>query len=238
MPAPGRVSIREIRSADDPAFRKAFKLLRSAFTRVEMLPMRDWRTAMREREAGLWTDLDWHLLVAERGSTVLGAASGSYLGNVNIGVIGYIALRPGDRSSGLGPRLRRRLRQQFERDALRITGRPLMAIVGEVTEDNPWLRHLVRREGAIALDFPYFQPSRGTKRPAIPLVLYYQPVQRRRTFLGALELRRLLYTLWRRWYRVPDPLRKPEFRKMLKSLEGRRRVGQRELGAERGAKRS
>jgi hypothetical protein len=194
-----------------------------------MLPMRDWRLAMRERTEGLWTDLGWNLLVAERGGQVIGAASGSYLGNVNVGIVGYIALRPEERSKGLGPRLRQRLRRAFEQNSLRIAGRPLDAIVGEVSADNPWLHHVVRQEQAVALDFPYYQPSLGHKKKAVPLVLYYQPLREKRKSIPTNELRRLLYTMWRRTYRVARPLSKPAFRKMLKSLKGRRRIGQMKL---------
>ena len=84
----GRVTVREVHDAGDPAFPVAHKLLRTTFPRAEMLPVRDWRIAMRERRMGLWTDLAWHLLVAERDGEVLGAASGSYLGNVNVGIVG------------------------------------------------------------------------------------------------------------------------------------------------------
>ena len=196
-----------------------------------MLPQRDWRVAMKEREQGLWTDINWHLIVAERGRTIIGAASGSYLGNVNVGVVGYVAMRAGERSSGVGPRLRDRLARLFALDAQRIAGEPLEAIVGEVRANNPWLRHLVRRDGAIALDFPYYQPSLGAKKSPVPLVLYYQPVARPRKSLGAAELRRLLYTMWRRMYRVSRPLSRPEFRLMIKGLAGRRRIGQRKLEA-------
>ena len=227
----GRVTVREVHDAGDPAFPVAHKLLRTTFPRAEMLPVRDWRIAMRERRMGLWTDLAWHLLVAERDGEVLGAASGSYLGNVNVGIVGYIAMRPDVRSAGVGPRLRRRLRRAFEQDARRIAGRPLEAIVGEVRSDNPWLRHLVRREQAIALDFSYFQPSLGGRKKDVSLVLYYQPIARQRSSVSAAELRRLLYTMWRRTYREPRPLSKPAFRKMLASLKGRRRIGQRRLPA-------
>ena len=228
-PRAPRTSIREVRSADDPAFPVAHKLLRSAFPRSEVLPQRDWRTSMREREQGLWTDVDWHLLVAERGRSVLGAASGSYLGNINTGFIGYIAMRADARSTGVGPRLRKRLRDLFERDALRVTGSPLEAIVGEVRADNRWLRHLVKREGAIALDFPYYQPSLSRAKDPVPLVLYYQPLASPRKSVSAPELRRLLYTMWRRMYRIARPLSRAEFRRMMRALDGRRRVGQRPL---------
>lgn len=227
---PAGVRIREIRDASDPGFDHAYRLLKRLFPRAELLPKRDWIEVMRERNEGLWTDLDWHLVVAERGRQTVGAASGSYLGNVNVGIIGYIAVAPGARALGLGPKLRRRLCAAFERDARRVRRRPLDAVVGEVQADNPWLRKLVRTEGAIALDFPYYQPSLGGRELPVPLVLYYQPLGRRRRWLSAADVRRLLYTMWRRPYRIARPLSRPAFRRMLRALAGRRRIGQRLLG--------
>jgi len=223
---PAAPKIREILSAGDPAFSAAHKLLRQEFPGAEMMPVRAWRNAMRERREGLWTDLNWHLLVAERGSNVLAAASGSYLGNVNAGIIGYIAVKPTARSLGLGPRMRSALRRKFEADARQLGRARLSALVGEVSYGNKWLKNLVRHEKAIALDVPYFQPSLGGKHQAVPFVLYYQPLDRERQSIGTAELRRLLYTMWRRTYRVPRPLSHPEFRFMLRSLKGRRRIGQ------------
>jgi len=225
----GRVRIREIQSADDAAFDRAYKLLHDAFPRSELLPRREWVYLMTERALGLWTDINWHLIVAERGRQVVGAASGSYVGNLNVGLIGYIALNPGSRSGGVGPRLRSKLRSCFERDARHIERGPLKALVGEVHLSNPWLGHLVRREGAIALDFPYYQPSLRGRRHPVPMVLYYQPLDRPRSWLAASELRKLLYTLWRRPYRISKPLTRSAFRRMLRALEGRRRIGQRDL---------
>lgn len=227
--------IRELRTAADPGFHAAYRLFRRVFPHAELLPKRDWLTAMRERAEGVWSDLNWHVLVAERRRRVVGAASGSYLGNVNVGIIGYIGLEQGARSGGVGAKLRGRLRIAFQRDARRIRGRPLVALVGEVRVDNPWLRHLVRREGAIALDFPYYQPSLGGRREPVPLVMYYQPLGARRQSLTAAELRRLLYTMWRRSYRIARPLSRPAFQRMLRSLKGRRRIGQRLLAPTPGA---
>lgn len=227
--------IREVRHAADPAFGAAYALLRRTFPRTELMSKRDWVHVIREREAGLWTDIGWHLLAAERGRSLIGAASGTYLGNVNVGVIGYIVVARRSRSLGVGPRLRRRLLDAFERDAVRLGRKRLGAIVGEVEETNPWLRHLVRRERAIALDFPYYQPSLTRDRRAVPLVLYYQPLERPRRSLSAAELRKLLYTLWRRPYRIARPLSRPAFRRMLRALQGRRRIGQRVPSGSRGA---
>lgn len=226
------IRIGEITKADDPAFSVAHALLRRAFHRAEMLPVSDWRNAMREREEKLWTDIVWHLLVARQGGRVVAAATGMYLGNVNTGVIGYIAVVPRARSYGLGPRMRAALRRRFDTDARRVHGAALDAIVGEVRDDNPWLRHLIGRAGAIALDFPYYQPSLGGTRKPVPLVLYYQPLRRgrggRRAVSAAL-LRRLLYTIWRRGYRIARPMEYAEFRRMLQSLAGRRTIGSQPL---------
>jgi ribosomal protein S18 acetylase RimI-like enzyme len=231
---PPRITVREIRAANDPAFAAAHAMLRREFHRAEMLPVSDWRNALRERAERLWTDLAWHLLVAERDGAVIGAASGLYLGNVNTGLIGYIAVAQETRSYGLGPRMRRALLRRFQSDAKRVLGMPLEAMVGEVREDNPWLRHLVRRTGSIALDFPYVQPSLSAAKKPVPLVMYYQPLVRPRRSVSVAALRRLLYSIWRRAYRIPQPMAHAEFRGMLRSLAGRRTVGQRSLGPIKG----
>jgi hypothetical protein len=225
----GAVGVREIRSAEDPALLVAHRLLRRMFPRRELLPVGEWAGTLLERKYRLWTDLSWHLLVAERRGEVLGAASGSYLGNVNVGLVGYVAVARAARGRGLGHRLRLRLRRLLERDARRVHGRDLKALVGEVRADNPWLAHVVREEGALALDFTYLQPSLGARHPPVELVLYYQPLHARRRSLAAPEIRRLLYTIWRRGYRIGRPLSRLAFRRMLEGLAGRGRIGQRPM---------
>lgn len=225
-PRVARLRIREIRTVTDPAFRRAYRLLHRVFPRAELMPLSGWTHVMHERAAGVWTDLNWHLFVAEYDGVTVGAATGAYLGNVNVGLIGYVAVAARARSHGIGPRIRWALRLAFQRDARRLGGRPLDAIVGEVRPDNPWLRRLVRT-GAIALDLPYYQPSLRQREADVALVLYYQPLRGPRRSLAATTVRRLLYTIWRRAYRVPKPLARPAFRRMLRALEGRERIGQR-----------
>jgi GNAT superfamily N-acetyltransferase len=217
--------IREVRDPNDKALAGAYRLLQRAFTAGELVPRRDLREAMMERNRGILGEFNWHMFVAERGKVVVGVATISYVGELNIGMIGYLAVRPIERSTGLGLRLRAKLLQAVRRDALRIRHRPLEALVGEVRAGNPWLRHLVSVHQALALDFPYWQPSiDGTASP-VRLVLYYQPTARERQSLGVSEVRRLLYVIWRRVYRVPRPMKNPTFRKMLKALHGRRLLG-------------
>jgi GNAT superfamily N-acetyltransferase len=219
------IRIREVHEADDPALRQAYRLLTSAFEREERVAFSDWSGAVAERNAGLLTDVAWHLFIAAQQAEVVGLASGTYLGNVNIGMVGYLAITPPARAHGIGSRLRARLRREFERDALRIAGRPLEAVLGEVSLDNPWLRTLATRDGVVLLDFPYVQPSLYDGDEPSPFMLYYEPLSRPRTSLTASELRRLLYTVWRRVYRISRPLDRPDFRAMLRSLEGRRTIG-------------
>jgi len=224
-----QLHLHEVRSDRDPAFAAGYALLHATFPRGKLLARRDWVEVIREREAGLWSDTAWHLLVARRGRRLLGVASGSYLGGLNVGMVGYLAVAHGARAAGVGQRLRRGLREAFERDAERVHHRRLHAIVGEVHADNPWLRHVVHRRGAIALDLPYYQPRMGWRRPPIQLVLYYQPLGERLRSVPAAEVRRLAYAIWRNVYRVPRPLAQPAFRTTLAALEGRERVGQRPL---------
>jgi hypothetical protein len=219
------VRVREVQTPNDRALADAHRLLKRIFPRAELLPLRAWREALREREAGLWTDLNWHLMVAHQGRRVVGAASGSYIGNVNVGLVGYVAVVGGLRGRGVGERLRRALRAAIAQDARRIHGRPLEALIGEVHAENPWLGHLVREKGALALDFPYCQPSLHQDARNVRLVLYYEPLRRRRRSLPADEVRRLIYTLWRRNYRIDRPLAYSCFRRMLRALPRGARVG-------------
>jgi hypothetical protein len=55
--------------------------------------------------------------------------------------------------------------------------------------------------------------------------MYYEALDRVIHRLPASLIRKLLYTLWRRIYRIAQPLSHAAFRKMLADLEGRRYIG-------------
>jgi GNAT superfamily N-acetyltransferase len=222
-------TIREVQDPTDPALAQAYRLLTTTFHRGERVLRREWVGSLQERRDGLLTDIAWHLIVAERSGRVVGFTSGTYLGNVNLGVIGYLAIAPEARAGGLGTRLRGRLRAAFAKDAERIARKPLTGILGEVSAENPWLRSLARRPEVLALDFPYYQPRLYDGDKPSPYVLYLESMSRPRDRLATPELRRILYTLWRRVYRIGRPLDRPVFRAMLRALEGRRSVGRRPL---------
>ena len=205
---------------------KAHRLLRQSFHASELVGRSEWRASLAERRADLWSDIRWHIEIAELDGTVIGVATGTYLGNVNVGVIGYLAVAGTARGLGVGPELRARLRAAFKRDAKRLAGRDLQAIVGEVRRDNPWLRTLIRRDRVLALDFKYLQPRLRPEEEPVSLVLYFESLGRIRRRLPAAFIRKLLYTIWRRIYRIPRPLATKSFRRMLRDLEGRVSVGQ------------
>ena len=225
-----RVRIREVTGPDDPAFARAYAILKRTFPPAELVPRSDMLHTLRERAEGVWADLRWHMLVAVRGRAVLGVASGTFIGSLNIGLVGYLAVEPQGRSRGLGPRLRGRLVEAFDKDARAIAHRKLGAVVGEVEADNPWLSYLVRYRRALALDIPYMQPAVRRIGGMVPLVLYWQPVSERpRSRLPVTMVRRLVYAVWRRGYRIARPLEDRRFRAILESLRGRRTVGRRSL---------
>lgn len=217
--------IREIVVHDDPLLRDAYRLLRSTFHKSERVLLSEWTATLRERARHVWTDFAWHLIIAERNHHVVGLATGTYIGNVNVGVIGYLAIDRSIRAGGLGTRLRVRLRNAFKRDARHLIGRELEAILGEVSATNPWLAALARRPSVLVLNIPYFQPRLYADDKPSPFVLYYESIGRPRRWLAASELRRILYAIWRRAYRVSRPVERPAFKRMLKALEGRRRIG-------------
>lgn len=217
---------REIVHSTDPAIRRVHNLVRRTFHSNKLVGIHEWRDSLREKEAGLWSDIRWHLVVAEMAGRVVGVASGMYLGNINIGVVGYLAVGARARGLGVGSKLRARLRASFHRDARRIAAKPLEAVIGEVRRDNPWLRSLVRNERVLALDFRYLQPKLRPGDKPVSLVLYYEGIARPIRRLASARLRTILYTTWRRIYRIARPLAHAEFRLMLQDLEGRASIGE------------
>ncbi len=223
-PSASKVRIREIISRTDPALPAAYALLNATFARHERVTLKEWRAVLREREEEVWTNFAWHLLIAEQQGQVVGLATGTFVGSANVAMIGYLAMAPAIRGGGIGTRLRERLRHAFERDA-RGLGRSLAAILGEVSHDNPWLRALSRRPKVLVLDLPYYQPSLRFLDSSSPFVLYYEAHGPARAYLPMLELRRILFAIWRDSYRLGRPLEHRAFRRMLRALDGRRHVG-------------
>lgn len=230
-----------IESLDDhrtPAFRGALRLYERVFPEKERIDRRYFAELLEEKRLGLLQPFNQQFLVARHGRRVVGLCTGSYLAVVNMGFVGYLATDPARKGARIGSRLRARLVRELRRDA-RAAGYPdLDGVLGEVEARNPWLRHLVRTRGALALDFPYRQPALGEATPDVPLVLYLEPVGARVRSLAAARMRTLLYAVYRRVYRVRFPLRQPAFRMMLRRLAGVSRINGVSLRRLRAARRT
>jgi hypothetical protein len=224
-PRKGRIRIREVTDPKDPAIGPTYALLKRAFSVNERVPVAEWRASLLERVRGVWSQFTWHLIVAERDDRVIGLATGTYLGSVNVGMIGYLATARGTRAMGVGTRLRAKLRDHFRRDAKAALGRDLDAVLGEVSSKNPWLGRLARQPRVLVLDIPYFQPRLFPDDEPSPFMLYYESIEQETRSIAVSHLRRLLFAIWRDSYRVSRPLSRPAFKQMMKALEGRRRIG-------------
>lgn len=227
MAAPSnRLRISAVSSARDPLFRRAFSLYSAVFPASERIGREYFRNLFEEKRLGLLAPFNFHFLVAHQGPSVAGFISGTYLAIANVGFVGYLAVRPSKAGQHVGSSLRKRLVSLVQRDAVAARHSALRGMMGEIEADNPWLE-TIRRRGSLVLDLDYFQPSTdGTS--VVPLALYLQPTSGRKVrSLPASDLRRVLYAIYRRLYRIRFPLKQPEFRRMMRELEGRDRVGAR-----------
>lgn len=185
----------------------------------------DLKSEIGEKRLGLIAPFDFHLLVARRDGTLLGAIIGVYLAGVNAGLVNYLAVTESARGSGVGHLLRAELIAHMRADARRNGHPDLNWVLGEVRAANPWLRRLVLHRGAIPFDLTYFHPGMDPGSGSPPFVLYRQPVADERVELPTELVRQIIYSIYRRAYRVRYPLRHPAFVAMLGELEDREGVG-------------
>ncbi len=221
------ITIESLEDHHQPGFRDALRLYHRVFPAKEKIDRRYFVDLLREKRLGLQFPGNIHILVARRHGRVVGLATGSYLAAVNVGFVGYLASQPALKGARVGSRLRTRLVAEMRRDA-RASGRAdLDAVMGEVEASSPWLRHLLRRHAALALDLDYRQPALRAGTPAVPLVLYLEPISGPMRSVSVRRMRSILYAIFRRVYRVRFPLRDPSFRRVLRSLKRRRLIGSR-----------
>ncbi|MCI0436810.1 MAG: GNAT family N-acetyltransferase [Gemmatimonadetes bacterium] len=219
------VVVVEIMDERTPLADRAVGLFEATFDRRDRHAVDELRAEIAEKRYGLLAPFNFHLLAARAGDDLIGAIMGCYLAGVNAGFVDYLAVRPGDRGRGVGRILRPRLVDQFREDA-REAGRDELAwVLGEVRLENPWLRRLVETRGAIPFDLAYFHPGMRPGVHSPPYVLYRQPFGDLRKELPNALVRRILYAVYRRAYRVRYPLQHEGFMAMIEALEGRESVG-------------
>jgi GNAT superfamily N-acetyltransferase len=210
----------------EPLAEQAFALIHSMFAPADRQPISELMSELAERRLGLLSNHNFHLIAARYHDDAepAGAIIGVYLGGVNAGLVMYLAVRKRYRGHGLGRLLRPRLVQAFQHDARRAGHDDIAFVLGEVRARSPWLRRLVRTRGAIPFDFDYYHPGMAPGAGET-YVLYRQPFADSRRELPVSLVRRVLYAIYRRAYRVRYPLQREGFVVMLRQLEGRRSVG-------------
>jgi hypothetical protein len=204
----------------------ALRLIGETFPPHQRQPLEQIAMEISEKRLALLTSYDFHLFAAVGGEgEPLGVVAGVYLGGVNAGMVTYLAVRPEARARRLGRRLRVRLVEAFRSDARHLEWADLAWVVGEVRRESPWLARLVRDRSVIPFDLTYYHPGAEPGEGAEDWILYRQPVADAREELPAVEVRQLIYAIWRRAYRVRWPLQRAGFQAMLAELEGRAIVG-------------
>jgi GNAT superfamily N-acetyltransferase len=221
------IRIVEIVDERDPLAEGALELIAEAFPPHERQPLAELRSEIEEKRRELLLPFDFHLFAGVDESDderVVAAGSGAYLAGINAGFISYLAVREGVRGQGVGQEVRVALVEAFREDARR-TGRDDLAwVLGEVRTDGHWLESLIRNRGAIPFDLTYYHPGMVLEGGP-PYALYREPIGDPRRELPLAEVRRVLYAVWRRGYRVRYPLERATFQAMLAELEERERVG-------------
>jgi hypothetical protein len=176
----GKTSV-VIESLDDdrtPLYLDSVDLYNRAFPDSERSDPQYFAHILEEKRLGVLYPFNFHYLVARADERAVGLATGHYLALVNLGFVGYLAVSPSAKGGRIGSRLRHRLVEEFRRDARAAGYKDLLGVIGEVEARNPWLRHLMRRSGAFALDFDYRQPPLRAEQEDVPLVLYLEPIVR------------------------------------------------------------
>lgn len=220
------VELRVVEVADERSelAQRALELIVQSIRDVQ--PLDDLLSELEERRLGLPSGGNYHLLalLPSDHDRPLAAAAGVYLEAVNAGFITYLAVRSELRGRRLGRELRTHLIEAFRADAQRTWSRELSWTVGEVRRESAWLRTLVQDGRAIPLDLRYLHPWMP-RRADRAYVLYRESVGDLRAELPTEEVRRLIYSIWRRAYRIRFPLQSDIFCYMLRQLEGRATVG-------------
>lgn len=216
----------EIADERDPLADGAFALIEQVFAPQDRQALSELRSELTERRLGMFTNYNFHLIAAvfDDDEAPAGTITGVYLGGVNAGFVTYLAVRRRYRGRRIARLLRPRLIDAFRADARTAGHADLAWVLGEVRASSPWLRRLVRTRGAIPFDLDYYHPGM-TPGVSEPYLLYRQPIGDSRRALPVAQVRRVLYSIYRRAYRVRYPLQRESFVAMIDQLEGRETVG-------------
>jgi GNAT superfamily N-acetyltransferase len=222
----GDMRVVEVTDEREPLADATLAIIGDTFASPDRHRLSDLQSEIAERRLGVLSGYNFHLLAAVPADAdePAGAILGAYLDGVNAGFVAYLAVREKYRGRRVARSLRPRLVELFREDARREGFDDLAWVLGEVRRESAWLRRLVRTRGAIPFDLTYYHPGMTLDSPE-PYVLYRQPLSDTRVELPVSVVRRVLFALYRRAYRVRYPLQRDTFADMLRQIEGRETVG-------------
>lgn len=214
----------EVTDERSPLARRSINLIQEAIWDVH--PTGFLLRELEETRRGVVRGGGYHLLamLAADAEEPLAAAAGVYLQAVKAGFVSYLAVREDLRGQGLGAALREHLVETFRVQARREGGTELAYVAGEVERESAWLRKMVREGRVMPLDFPYFHPWMARRSEGY-YALYREPLADSRPELPAEEVAQLVDAIWRRAYRVHEPLQRDTWRYMMEQLKDRESVG-------------
>ncbi len=151
------------------------------------------------------------------GGTVLGVAAEERGGPGEVGLLSYLASRPGRRSRGVGGQLLDHLTAEWARG-------PAALVVGEIHDPRLWPEadderpaarlRFYARHGARLLDLPWIQPALTAESQPVPGMLLITLHPLGATWVESAPVRR-----WVQDYTGGEPA--PEVEPVLRRLEGR-----------------
>jgi len=170
---------------DSPDFNAAYDVIAYDIS-PEYLETREFlKNRLRVRDEGpkstqdkilLQDGYSLHLLAAKQKDKVVGAIYGHLISlrdkeHRGIGFVTYISVLPEYQRNGVGTQLVEELKGHVDKDAIRITGKPVVGMVFEIEDEGKEaIKGLVHKQYGWPLDIIYYQPALRTG---------YQPEQMR-----------------------------------------------------------
>lgn len=191
------------------------------------------------RRAGGWYGRNnYHVLLAMDDLVPVGGSITDFLAEPVVGVIEFILVSAAARRFGIGRQLRERTESLLVRDARRLVGQPLAAVVAEMNDplapsavrDNldPATRALIwDRWGYVGLDFPYLQPALSAEQePVTNLIMIAKPLRPDwQDGVPAATVRLVVHEYLRWAMRIDQPDLDADYRRMAEHLDRRDTVG-------------
>ena len=158
------------------------------------------------------------LVCAVHNGRVEGVVLGTYLRNLNMGMVLYSAVRRAFQGLGVYAMLRYRLMSLLNRESGRFHSAEMDYLISEQEDGSALFERYTREWGAFVAPVDYEQPAaQGLSARKLKLVL--QPVAKQVPPSGD-EIAAIVREIYERVYRLPNTTANAQFRRVVESLNG------------------